>query len=58
MKKMKFTVCSSCLFVQCRRKLSCFDLSLTLVVSEDEAKGFVKVNEIALFSSKICINAL
>lgn len=48
MKKAEFTVCSSCLFVQCRRKLSYFDLSLTLAVSQDEGKGFVKVNEVSI----------
>lgn len=48
MKKAKFTACSSCLFVQCRRKLSYFDLSLTLLVSEDEGKGCVKVNEVGI----------
>lgn len=48
MKKAKFTGCSSCLFAQRRSKLSYFDLSLTLVVSEDEGKGFVKVNEVGI----------
>lgn len=46
-------------FVQCRRKLSYFDLYLTLVVNEDEGKGFVKVKDVGIvFSSKIVINGV